>query len=252
MSDQNHNSRGSATIWVITAVAVLAILGLSVYLAKSRSGPGPENILAPEEVVSLPEPQPEPVPPQQKTDQPPAVKQPAVREQQPSRLPEPDKAAPPKLQLVNLAGTLKLSVPFMAERNKIPLDHTCFRRNESPAMSWHGAPRGTQSYVIFLEKRTTDNGEPFINWILFDIPGSESGIQSSLPDAVKYGLSDHNNIGYIGPCEEKGQFTYALRVFALDKILGLQDSVHKHDLIRAMNGHILDAAEQEFIHYYRL
>ena len=65
-------------------------------------------------------------------------------------------------------------------------------------------------------------------------------------------MSDYNNTGYIGPCESKGRVTYALRLFALDTVLDKPARLGKDSLIRAMNGHIIDAAEQEFTHYYKL
>ncbi len=165
---------------------------------------------------------------------------------------------PPQLLLDNLAGTLNLDIPFLKIRNKMPLEYTCYRNNISPAMDWAGAPSGTQSFVVFLEKKQTGEEDGFLNWILFNIPGDSSGLVRNQPknpeleNGAKHANSDHNNIGYIGPCDSKGKFTYTLGVFALDTVLDLKPYVNKNDLIRAMNGHIIDAAEQEFIHYYRL
>jgi len=142
-------------------------------------------------------------------------------------------------------------------RDKMPLEHTCFRRNISPEINWKGTPAGTKSFVVFMEKREGGT-ESFVNWILFDIPETVEHLANAqpqdpvLPNGAKHARSDHHNIGYIGPCDSKGEFQYVLRIFSLDKMLELPPHIGKYDLIRAMNGHIIDAAEQNFTHYYRM
>lgn len=255
-----NSSKGSTTVWVATVLVALAIIGVSVYLATSRApSPGPEPSAVPatpREAVQPARPvAPAPQPERQAETEQPSVTSPPPAVTTP---PEPDYDGPPRLQLNNLAGTLELSVPFMAVRNKMPLKHTCFNVNASPALNWEGAPTGTRSLVVFLERRTVDGNEPFLNWALFNIPGEDSGLPENMPrsatlgNGARHALSDHDNVGYIGPCEALGEYTYALRVFALDTMLDLAAGAHKYELIRAMNGHIIDAAEQEFIHYKRL
>jgi len=247
-----QRDNGSASMWGVTVLVALAIVGISVYVAVNRHGPVQEK------TVVRPQPLPPPVAVTPEVEPAPAVKAEPAPVEEPVRPVVPERAGPPKLQLDNLAGTLKVTVPFVAENQKIPLQHTCYRKNVSPAIDWAEAPAGTQSYAIFLERRTTDDDEPFVNWIVFNIPGDQNGLAENrprtpeLPGGAKHALSNHNNIGYIGPCEPKGRIDYAIRVFALDTVLDIAPGVPKYDLIRAMNGHIIDAAEQSFIHYYRL
>ena len=258
--------QGSATIWGATVLIALAIIGVSVYVATSGQQqpkapqPAQAEKTAParsvtQETGERPAPQRKmsPVVRQERTEPTPTRREEPARQEK-----ETEKAAtgPATLQLDNLAGTLSLSLPFMEIRNKIPLDHTCYRRNESPEMNWAGAPPATKSYVVFLERRTgNDDGRAFVTWALFNIPANATGLgaaqsrDATLSNGAKHAMSDHNNIGYIGPCEPKGRYGYAMRVFALDTVLDVPAWVGKDDLIRAMNGHIIDAAEQEFTHY---
>lgn len=257
--------RGSATIWLATILIALAIIGVSVYVATSGQQQPKAPPTAQAEKTAPPKTarQETGARPSQQRQSPPVARHERT-EPVPTRREEPvrqdqkkvETTGPATLQLDNLAGTLSVSLPFMEVRNKIPLDHTCYRRNESPEMNWTGAPPATKSYVVFLERRTGNDGSrAFVTWALFNIPADASGLNAAqardatLPNGAKHAISDHNNIGYIGPCEPKGKYDYAMRVFALDTVLDAPARVRKDDLIRAMNGHIIDAAEQKFIHY---
>lgn len=248
---------GSAFVWGGTILVASAIVGFCVYVALSQGKPKVEPAPAPAQQQAELQPRPETPAPVPQVES--AAPRPQAQATPPApAAPQPDQSGTPQLQLDNLAGTLRLHVPFLDIREKMPLEHTCYRNNMSPAISWQGAPAGTQSFVVFLERRTPPQDEPFVNWVVFDIPAGAGGLDqgqprdSVLPNGARHATSDHNNIGYIGPCDSKGSFTYALRVFALDTVLGLGAGTGKHDLIRAMNGHIIDAAEREFTHYYRL
>ncbi len=265
------NTDGSASIWIGTLFVALAIIGLCVYVAvnNKKQEPAPVAQTAPpvdvtEPVFAEEEPAPswdEPAPEPERLAVQPREERDIVNPYIPVIEPEPEpvvEAGPPTLQLDNLAGTMELSVPFLKMRNKMPLENTCFRDNKSPELSWTGAPAGTQSFVVFMEKRDPALDEPFTQWLLFNIPadtnrlGAGQAKDPQIQSGARHANSDHDNVGYIGPCDSKGQFKYALRVFALDTMLDLPPRAHKYDLIRAMNGHILDAAERGFVHYYKL
>lgn len=241
-------------VWGATALVALVILGACIVIARNNAAHRETPAVAAPAALPLPAQSP-PAPGRESAagqeEQPP----PPVRSA-PARVPQPGTGSA-QLQLDHLAGTLKLNVPFLARREKIPLENTCFRNNMSPAMGWTGAPPDTGSYVVFLERRTPAEEPPFVGWILFDIPANAGGLQDDLPKTpvlpgnAKHANSDHGNIGYSGPCDPRGEYTYALRVFALDRVLNLPPGVDKDTLIRAMNGHIIDAAEKQFIHYHK-
>ncbi|MCB9991556.1 MAG: hypothetical protein H6867_09305 [Rhodospirillales bacterium] len=156
-----NDSRGSAVVWIGTVFVALAILGVSVYVAVTRTPPA--DIPPPQQVYTPPVEAPEPeviLPPAEEIAEPaPQVREAPEAEALPAREPEPESVieaepeGPAILQLDNLAGTIKLAVPFLSVRNKMPLEHTCYRNNMSPALRWGSAPEATQSYVVFLEKR---------------------------------------------------------------------------------------------------
>lgn len=162
----------------------------------------------------------------------------------------------PVLNLDHLAGTMTLSIPGISPGGKLPLAHSCYQSNISPALEWSGAPESTKSYVVFLENRMEDSAEE-LYWLVFNIPADTDALpenikSSDMPAGVAYGRSDHNNAGYVGPCDPKGEHRYTFGIFALDTVLDLPSGVHKYDLIRAMNGHVVDMAEFDVKHYFRL
>lgn len=166
-----------------------------------------------------------------------------------------DKWGRPLLQLDKLAGTLKLSLPVLtAAEQRLPLEFTCFRANISPPLTWEGAPAGTKSFVVFFERQERDTA-PFINWALFDIPAKNKNLKQNLPkqaeagEGMRHARSDHSAAEYVGPCEPKGKIPYVGRLFALDTMLDLEPGLPVNDLMRAMNGHIIDVSEVKFIHY---
>ena len=123
-------------------------------------------------------------------------------------------------------------------------------------MKWEASPRETQSFAVFMERREKE-AAPYLTWALYNIPATFTGLPQNLPkvpepgDGMRHARSDHNAAEYVGPCEAKGKIPYALRVFALDAALALPAGAPPDDLIRAMNGHIIDMAEVDFIHYLR-
>lgn len=261
---------GAGLVWAATILIAFAIIGFCAFIAVNNAKPKVQSVpintpVLSEEMPIIEEMTPEPESQENQYEEveiytPQDMEIPLVEEEAEPKVEPvvvPEDVGPPELQLDNLAGTLELHLPFMDIRSKMPLDHTCYRKNESPAMDWEGVPSGTQSFVVFLEKREIDK-DPYVSWILFNVPGEESRLaggqskEGTLASGAKHANADHNNIGYTGPCEAKGRHNYAIRIFALDTVLDLQPGAHKHDLIRAMNGHIIDAAEQEFHHYYRL
>lgn len=255
---ERKGEKGSGTVyvWGGTLVLAVAIIGVCAFIAMKNRAPQTEKVAiqqaqqAPEPVMDLTE-KPEPAPA-------PIAQRPVIAEPPPVTVAEPeDSDAPPQLLLNNLAGTLSVNA-FGGQESKLSLEHTCYRSNLSPALGWSGAPPQTRSFVVFMERREQDKN-PFVTWIVFNIPGDFANLKEALPKEaqLEHGLrqaqSDNNNIGYYGPCEAKGRHLYALRVFALDTVLDLPPgAIAKDDLIRAMNGHIVDAAEKAVTHYYKL
>ena len=118
--------------------------------------------------------------------------------------------------------------------------------DESPELSWTGAPRGTQSFVVVLYDVTAS----FTHWGMYNIGGDVTQLPENAGQAgSSYGLQVENDFGlgqeYDGPCPPANvapdTHKYVFTVYALKTKLGLPGSANfpangetlYHALIRA-------------------
>ena len=99
-------------------------------------------------------------------------------------------------------------------------------QDESPQLSWSGAPAGTRSYAVTLFDPDAPGDGGFWHWAVLDIPagttslpagaGSEDGRQ--LPPGALQLKNDAGFHGYVGaaPPPGHGPHRYILTVHALD------------------------------------
>jgi phosphatidylethanolamine-binding protein (PEBP) family uncharacterized protein len=96
--------------------------------------------------------------------------------------------------------------------------------NVSPALAWTGAPAGTLSFAIALHDLVyMPQGEPFTHWVMWNIPGSATGLPASLPAGAEPGVpsaaarqvsfEDDNRFTGSGACGNVYEFV----LYALDR-----------------------------------
>lgn len=69
--------------------------------------------------------------------------------------------------------------------------------NVSPEINWTGAPAGTQSFAIALHDLAFIQGAtPFTHWVMWNIPGTETGLPAELPQGVMPGVPAANTQQY--------------------------------------------------------
>lgn len=74
--------------------------------------------------------------------------------------------------------------------------------------------------------------------------------ETFLSTALNVYQNSFNEIGYNGPMPPAGQrHRYFFKVYALDKMLGLESGADKEDVLRAIKGHVL--AEGELMGTYQ-
>lgn len=65
--------------------------------------------------------------------------------------------------------------------------------NVSPAFDWVGVPEGTQSFAIAMHDLSfLMGGDPFTHWVMWNIPGSETGLPAELPGGAMPGVPAAN------------------------------------------------------------
>jgi Raf kinase inhibitor-like YbhB/YbcL family protein len=107
----------------------------------------------------------------------------------------------------------------------------CSGGNQSPAISWSGAPEGTQSYALNIYDPDAPTGSGFWHWVVVNLPASTTtlprgaGTQdgSRLPQGARQITTDFGTTGYGGPCPPAGDephryivTVHALKVAQLD------------------------------------
>ena len=101
----------------------------------------------------------------------------------------------------------------------------CHGANKSFALTWEGAPQGTQSYVVTHFDPDALLGRGFWHWIVIDIPGSTTSLArdagnedgTKLPEGAKHLKQSFGRAGYGGSCPPPGDkpHTYLVTVYAI-------------------------------------
>jgi Raf kinase inhibitor-like YbhB/YbcL family protein len=170
--------------------------------------------------------------------------------------PEPENYTLEYLANYNFPHLISVESPRIQEGLRMPLDFTCYRTNKSPPLTWRGAPENARSLVVMLT-RNTEEKNPFVKWVLFNIDPAQSRLRENLPKnevfegGMAHAKSDYKTIGYVGPCEPKGRISYSFRIFALDTVLDAAPGISRDELIQMMGPHVIDYDEFNFEHYRR-
>jgi len=102
----------------------------------------------------------------------------------------------------------------------------CSGDNLSPALSWSGAPEGTESFALMVhDPDAPTGGAGFWHWIVLDIPGSTDSLErgagevggEALPEGARMLRNDYGVNGWGGPCPPEGDeaHRYNITLYAL-------------------------------------
>ena len=147
---------------------------------------------------------------------------------------------------------LTLSSPAFSPGGAIPHEYTCEGADISPPLAWQGVPAGTKSLVLIVDDPDAPDPEAprmiWVHWVLYNLPPETLGLledvgASGLPDGTETGLNDYGRADYNGPCPPIGRHRYFHRLYALDLVLQGLDRPTKAQVMAAIEGHVLAAAE---------
>lgn len=143
---------------------------------------------------------------------------------------------------------LRLTSPAFKHNGEIPRAHTCDGDDASPALEWAGLPAGAGSLALIVDDPDAPDPKApkmtYVHWVLYDIPTSEMRIaRGGKPEGARDGKNDWKRPGYGGPCPPIGRHRYFFKLYALDAMLGDLRTPTKDDLLKAMDGHIVERAE---------
>lgn len=143
---------------------------------------------------------------------------------------------------------IKISSTAFQDGGLIPAKYTCDGANISPPLAWSGLPLTTKSVALIVDDPDAP-GRTWVHWVVYDLPAGNKQLaenlatQETISGGGKQGTNDFRKIGYGGPCPPSGTHRYFFKLYALDVEKILIPVATKEDLIKAMEGHILDQGE---------
>ncbi len=144
--------------------------------------------------------------------------------------------------------SIQITSTAFEEGGTIPQKYTCDGEDVSPALQWSGIPDGTQSIALICDDPDAPMGT-WVHWVLFNIPADTTELPENIPadrvleNGAKHGINDFKKLGYGGPCPPGGTHRYFFKLYALDIEIGLEPGATKEELLKAMEGHILDEGQ---------
>lgn len=129
----------------------------------------------------------------------------------------------------------------------MPPKYTCDGENVNPPLAWSEVPEGARSFALIMEdpdvpRRLRPDGV-FDHWLHWNIPADVRSVGVGEKLTGVSGKTTHSMRGYFGPCPPDQEHRYFFRLYALDTLLELSPDIDKGELLSAMEGHILGAAE---------
>lgn len=150
-------------------------------------------------------------------------------------------------------ATLQVASSAFAPNGAIPLENSAYGADQSPALSWTGAPQETKSFVLMVEDPDSISPKPFAHWLAVNLPPTATALPAALPKTEQLsqfgqavqGANNTGKIGWYGPRPPAGDppHHYHFQVFALDRMLDLKPGFNRQALLAAMKGRVLAKGE---------
>lgn len=141
---------------------------------------------------------------------------------------------------------LTVTSPDFTDKGYLSREHTGFGRDFSPAFELHGLHQDTVSIAVLMVDLDVPFYKEYPHWLLWNLPPRPL-IPANIPhgplvlDGAVQGIAygKHCYRGPKPPFFEWRAHRYVFRFCALDCRLTLPSSAKYRDLLRAMQGHIL-------------
>lgn len=135
----------------------------------------------------------------------------------------------------------------------------CNGLNQSPHLSWRGAPEGTKSYAVTAYDPDAPTGSGWWHWLVVNIPIATTNLQSNagnvqnglLPKGSQTFRSDFGSKDFGGACPPEGDkaHRYQFKVFALNiESLELPADASAALVGYYLNAHALETATLEALY----
>ncbi|MFW6285771.1 MAG: YbhB/YbcL family Raf kinase inhibitor-like protein [Nanoarchaeota archaeon] len=124
----------------------------------------------------------------------------------------------------------------------IPSKYTCQGDDINPSLIIRDIPKNTKSLAIIVDDPDAPQ-KTFVHWIIWNIKPQKEIKESFFSANTSSGINDFGVNKYKGPCPPNGVHRYFFKVYALNKMLDLNQETNKKDLEDAMQNHIIQKAQ---------
>ena len=148
--------------------------------------------------------------------------------------------------------TINVTSPVFEPNGPIPRMYTGDGEDVSPPIHIDGPP-DAQEYALIMDDPDAPTPEPWVHWVIYKLPSDtriipEGVEQDERPRNCQLALQGPNSwdtIGYRGPAPPRGHGVhhYHFHVYALREPVDVRGPITKEDLLRAMQGLILDEGD---------
>lgn len=130
------------------------------------------------------------------------------------------------------AGDFRLSSTSIAEGAQLPPSHVfagfgCEGGNQSPQLSWSGAPETTKSFAITAYDPDAPTGSGWWHWNVVNIPASEGSVElgasgdAKMPAGSVEIANDYGTAGFGGACPPPGEvhrYVFTVHALAIERL----------------------------------
>lgn len=131
---------------------------------------------------------------------------------------------------------MDISSPAFQEGEMIPVKFTGDGEDINPPLDIARIPPSALCLAIMMVDTDAPDGE-WAHWLAWNIPVTHH-IRENEVHGME-GVNDFLQGQYRGPCPPDGPHHYYFKVYALDALLDLPAKTKKHQLEKAMSGHII-------------
>lgn len=137
---------------------------------------------------------------------------------------------------------MKIESKIFVNNGSIPIEYTCDGKSTRIPLLISGVSKDSKSLALIVDDPDAPDGV-FVHWIIWNIDPNISIIENNkIPNGAQEGNTSLGKPDWVAPCPPSGIHHYYFRLYALDNLLSIEKFSTKADLVRAMDGHIIDEA----------
>ena len=156
-----------------------------------------------------------------------------------------------RIEPISDAGVL-VTCPVQEADGRLPDRHSGYHDNISPPLQWSNVP-DVQAWAIVVEDPDAPQTEPFVHWMIWNIPGEANHLPEGLgaqprlvsPQDAVQGKNGTGGYGWFGPRPPAGHgvHRYYFQVFALNAPIEMGPDTELKELRNALKARTIAQGE---------